>query len=173
MAIASKKPASAPTLVDSPAPAATPVVTPRQPAGEALADPAAALGEFQGTLRASVEKGLAQTRDAYAKAKAAADESAAALETSYAAARAGVAAINAKAFDTLRANVEANFDFLKSSFAAATVADYVELQGEFARQRIDAAADQAKEIGALAQKAAIDAVGPLNAQIAKTFSLSL
>jgi len=174
MAIASKKPASAPTPVDSPAPAPMPIVmpAPSEPV-KLFADPAATIGEFQGTLRASVEKGLAQTRDAYAKAKAAADESAAALETSYAAARAGVAAINAKALDTLRANVEAHFDFLKSSFAAATVADYVELQGEFTRQRIDAAAEQAKEIGALAQKAAIDAVGPLKARIAKTFSLTL
>jgi phasin len=180
MAIASKKPA--PTLIEPPAPAPM-LVAPPAPAPVAMpapsepvklfADPAATLGELQGTLRASVEKGLAQTRDAYAKAKATADESAAALETSYAAARAGVAAINAKAFDTLRANVEANFEFLKSSFAAATVADYVELQGEFTRQRIDAATDHAKEIGALAQKVAIDAIGPLKAQVAKTFSLSL
>src|SRR5580692_9468467 len=164
MAIAPKKPA-VPLALAPVALAPQPIAAP----APVVADSAPSITEFPGAVRASVEKSLEQSRAAYAKAKAAADESAAALETSYAAARAGVAAINAKAFDTLRANVEANFDFLKSSFAAATVADYVELQGEFARQRIDAAADQAKEIGALAQKAAIDAVGPLKARIAKTF----
>jgi phasin len=165
MAIAPKKPIPAPVVQ----PAAAPTFSaPAQPA----AAPAASIGELPGDLRASVEKSLVQSRAAYAKAKLVADESAAALETSYSAARAGVAAINAKAFDTLRANVEANFDFLKSSFAAASVADYVELQGEFARKQLDAAADQAKEIGALAQKAALDAVAPIKAQVAKAFSLS-
>ena len=167
MATASKKPtlplAAAPVAL-APQPIAAPAPL--------IAAPAASSGEFPGALRASVEKTLDQSRAAYAKAKAVADESAAALETSYAAARAGVAAINAKAFDTLRANVEANFDFLKSSFAAASLADYVELQGEFARKQMDVVADQAKEIGALAQKAALDAVQPIKAQVAKTFSLS-
>ena len=168
MAIASKKATPAPSVTQA-EPSLQPAVSAPAPL---VADLAASPSEFPGALRASVEKGLVQSRAAYEKAKLVADESAAALETSYAAARAGVVAINAKAFDTLRANVEANFDFLKSSFAAATVADYFELQGEFARKQIDAATDQAKEIGALAQKAALDAVQPIKEQVARAFSVS-
>jgi phasin len=164
MAIAAKKPNLPLAAAPAPQPVAAPVPV--------IAAPAASPSEFPSVLRASVEKTIDQSRAAYAKAKVVADESAAALETSYAAARAGVVAINAKAFETLRANVEANFDFLKSSFAAASIADYVELQGEFARKQMDVAADQAKEIGALAQKVALDAVQPLKAQVAKAFSLS-
>ena len=140
--------------------------------GKLLAAPEPSASEYQGVLRDSVEKGIAQGRAVYVKAKVAADESAAAIEASYAAARAAVAAINAKALDTLRANVEANFDFLKSSFGAASVADYVELQGEFARKRIDAASAQAKEFGELAQRFALEASAPIKAQVAKALNLS-
>ena len=81
--------------------------------------PAAALTQLQGNLRAAAEKGLTQTRAAYSKAKTNADEAANALETSYAAAKAGVLAINAKAFEALRVNADANFDFFKAAFAVA------------------------------------------------------
>ena len=122
-------------------------------------------------MRASVEKGLAQTRDAYAKAKVVADESAAALETSYAAARAGVAAINAKAFDTLRANVEANFDFLKSSFAAASRRRLCRTAG-----RVRAPAHRRRRRPGQRDRRAGPESGdrrrrPIKAQVAKTFSL--
>jgi hypothetical protein len=48
---------------------------------------AATLTELQDRLRAAAEKGLAETRSAYVKAKVAAEETADALETSYAVAR--------------------------------------------------------------------------------------
>ena len=149
---------------------------PAEPAAspaEVVAAPAATLTELQDRLRAAAEKGLAETRSAYVKAKVAAGETADALETSYAAARAGVVAINAKALESLTANVEANFDFVKSAFGVAGFADYVALQSEFARARLDAVADQAKAIGELAQKTALDALEPIKAQVAKSFKLAL
>jgi phasin len=135
--------------------------------------PAATLTELQDQLRAAAEKGLAETRSAYVKAKVAAGEAADALETSYAAARAGVVAINAKALESLTANVEANFDFVKSAFGVGGFADYVALQSEFARARLDAVAAQAKAIGELAQKTALDSLEPIKAQVAKSFKLAL
>ena len=173
MATASKKtPAAA--VAELAAPAAEPAAPPAySEAPKRFADPAASLIQIQGTLRATIEKSLAQIREACVNAKLAADESAAAMETSCAAARAGAAAINAKALDTLRANVEANFDFVESTLGVAGVAEYVELQGEFARRRIDAVADQFKEIGALARKVAADSVAPISEQVVKAFRLSV
>jgi hypothetical protein len=135
--------------------------------------PAAALTQIQDQLRAAAEMGLAETRSAYGKAKVAATEAVDALETSYAAARAGVVAINAKALESLTANVEANFDFVKSAFAVGGFADYVALQSAFASARLDAAAGQAKAIGELAQKTAVDSLEPIKAQVAKSFKLAL
>jgi hypothetical protein len=135
--------------------------------------PAATLVQIQDQLRAAAEKGLGETRSAYVKAKVAVTETVDALETSYAAARAGVVAINAKALESLIANVEANFDFVKSAFAVGGFADYVALQSAFAGARFDAAAVQAKAIGELAQKTAVDSLEPIKAQVAKSFKFAL
>ncbi len=180
MATAPKKNAgnSAPTAFDVPTSAADESPAPFIPAppveiAKAAEAPVAALLEVQGNFRSAVEKGLSETRAAYSKAKTTADETANALESSYAAAKAGVVAINAKAFDALRANVDANFDFVKSVFAVKNVADYVTLQGEFARKRIEAITDQTKEISALAQKVAGETTEPLKEQVAKTFKIAV
>jgi phasin len=135
--------------------------------------PAATLTGLQDQLRAAAEKGLAETRSAYVKAKAAAGETAEAVETSYAAARAGLVAINAKALESLTANVEANFDFVKSAFGVAGFAEYVALQSEFARARLDAVAGQAKAFGELAQKTTLESIEPIKAQVAKSLKLAL
>jgi phasin len=142
-------------------------------APKAIEAPAAALSELQGNLRSVVEKGLVETRAAYAKAKTSADETASALETSYAAAKAGVVAINAKALEALRANVEANFDFMKSAIAVKNVADFVTLQGEFTRKRLEAMTDQTKELSALAQKLAAETAEPIKGQVAKTLRIAV
>jgi len=134
---------------------------------------AATLTELQDQLRAAAEKGLAESRSAYVKAKVVAGETAGALESSCAAARAGFVAINAKALESLTANVEANFDFVKSAFAVGGFADYVALQGAFASARLEAAVGQAKALGELAQKAAIDSLEPIKAQVAKSFKPAL
>ncbi|MGD0561698.1 MAG: TIGR01841 family phasin [Roseiarcus sp.] len=181
MATAPKKTAAvtpAPTAFDAPAPAAVEAPVPAlsaslSEAAKALEAPVASLTELQGNLRSVVEKGLSETRATYAKAKTAADEASNALESSYAAAKAGVVAINAKALEALRANVDANFDFVKSVFAVKNVADYVALQGEFTRKQIDAITGQSKEIGALAQKLATEAAEPIKEQVAKTFKIAV
>jgi phasin len=166
--IPSAAPAEAAVSVAESAPTPAPSASP-----QVFAAPAATLSELQGRLRAAAEKGLAETRSAYVKAKVAAEETAEALESSYAAARAGVAAINVKALKSLTANVEADFDFVKSAFGVGGLADYVALQSEFARARLDAVADQAKAIGELAQKTVLDSLEPIKAQVAKSFKLAL
>jgi len=158
-------------------PAASPAEVVAAPAPSALSPmfgaPDATLTELQDRLRAAAEKGLTETRSACIRAKVAVQETAEALETSCAAARAGVVAINAKALESLTANVEANFDFIKSAFGVAGFADYVALQSEFAGARFDALAGQAKAIGELAQKATLDSLDPIKAQVAKSVKFAL
>ena len=164
LSAASAEPAaSVAEVAAAPAPSASP---------QMFGAPMVTLTELQGQLRTAAEKGLAETRSAYAKAKVAADEAADALETSCAAARAGVVAINAKALESLTANVEANLDFVKSAFGVGGFADYVALQSEFASARLDAVAGQAKAIGELAQKTALEALEPIKAQVEKSFKLA-
>ena len=135
--------------------------------------PMKSMTEMQEKVRVALEKGLTETRANYAKAKSAADEATSAIETSLATAKTGVVEINTKAIEALKATAEANFDFMKSIFAAKTMSDYVTLHTEFARKQVEMMTGQSKEIGALAQKVATDSVEPIKAQVAKTFKVAV
>jgi phasin len=137
---------------------------------DAFAAPAA---EIQQSFRSALEKSVVESRAAFAKAKTAADETANAFEVSFAAAKDGAFAINAKAFETLRANADANFNFLKAMFAAKSLPDLITLQTEFARKQVETITGQTKDFGALTQKAMADAVGPIKEQVAKSFKIAV
>ena len=158
-------PSTAPLkVVDAP-------VSPAQPAEAQLA--AAPAEEIQQSLRIALEKGVVESRAVFIKAKIAADETASAIEVSFAAAKDGALAINAKAFEALRANTDAGFDFLKDAFAAKSLSDLVTLQTEFARKQVETITAQTKDLGALAQKAVVDAVEPLKEQAARSFKIAV
>ena len=116
---------------------------------------------------------MVESRAAFAKAKTAADETASAFEVSFAAAKDGALAINTKAFEALRVNADANFDFLKAVFAVKSLPDLITLQTEFARKQVETITGQSKDFGALAQKAMADAVEPIKEQVARSFKLAV
>ena len=136
----------------------------------AVVEPAA---EIQQSVRMALEKGVVESRAAFAKAKASADDAANAFELSFAAAKDGVIALNAKALEALRANAEANFDFVKASFAAKSLSDLVALQSEFARKQVDAVTVQFKDLGALTRKAMVETIEPIKEQVAKSFKIAV
>jgi phasin len=139
-------------------------------AAEALSAPAT---EMQANVRQAVEKGVAETRAAYAKAKTAAEEATGAFEASYSTAAKGVIAFNAKALESMRINAEANFDFMKSVIGVKSVSEFVALQSEYARKQAETVSAQAKEIAALAQKVATESAAPIKGQVARTFKLAV
>src|SRR5271169_2172357 len=134
---------------------------------------AAPAAEIQQSFRSALEKGVVETRAAFAKAKTAADETASAFEVSLAAAKDGALAINAKAFETLRVNADANFNFLKAMFAAKSLPDLITLQTEFARKQVETMTSQTKDFGALTQKVMADAVEPIKDRVAKSFKIAV
>jgi phasin len=155
--------AAAPKKNAAPPPAPARVVTVSK-AVETVVEPVA---EIREVVRTALEKGVVETRAVFVKAKASADEAATAFEMSFTAAKDGVIAINAKAFDALRANTEANFDFMKASLAVKSFSDLIALQSEFARKQVDAITVQAKDIGALTQKTVANTFEPIKDQVAK------
>ena len=142
------------------------------PATIAVEAVSAPLAEVQETVRNVVEKSVVDTRDAYAKAKAAAEEATGALESSCATAAKGVLELNAKALEALRVNAEANFDFLKSVIGVKSVSEFVALQSEHVRKQAEAISAQAKEMSALGQKIATETAEPIKTQVVKTFKLA-
>jgi phasin len=129
--------------------------------------------EIQQSFRSALEKGVVESRAVFTKAKIAADETASAFEVSLTAAKDGALAINAKAFDTLRTNADANFDFLKAMFAVKSLPELVTLHTEFARKQVETITGQTKDFGALTQKAMADAVEPIKQQMARSFKLAV
>jgi phasin len=136
---------------------------------EAVVEPTV---EMQESVRTALEKGVSESRAAFARAKASADDAANALEQSFAAAKEGVVAFNAKALEAMRANAEANLEFIRASFAAKSLAELVALQSEFVRKRVDAVTGQFKDLGALAQKTAVEAFAPVRERVVKTFRVA-
>jgi phasin len=134
---------------------------------------AAPAAEIQQSFRTALEKGVVESRAAFAKAKSAADETANAFEVSFAAAKDGALAINAKALEAMRENADANFDFWKAMFSVKSLPDLITLQTEFARKQVETMTSQTKDFGAMARKAMADAVEPIKEQAARSFKLAV
>ena len=166
IAIAAKRSAAA-RAVSAPAPVEAEAVMPET---ARIATPAA---EIQQSFRSALEKSVVSSRAVFARAKTAADETASAFELSFAAVKDGALAVNARAFESLRANADANFDFFKAVWAAKSLSDVVTLQAEFARKQVETITSQAKDLGALTQKTVVDAVGPIREQVAKSFRIAV
>lgn len=145
------------------------------PAAKAAPILAAALPvtEIQESVRSALEKGVVESRAAFAKVKASVDDASSAIEVSFAAAKDGVIAINSKAFEALRANAEANFDYLRASFEVKSLSDLVALQSKYARKQVETMTAQAKDIGVLAQKTLTGTVEPIKEQVAKSFKIAI
>jgi phasin family protein len=137
---------------------------------EALVEPAM---EMQETVRNAMQKGVVETRAAFAKAKASADDAANAFELSFTAAKDGVIAFNNKALAAVRANAEANFEFVQASLAVKSVTDLVALQSDFARKQTDAVVVQFKDLAELAKKTVVETIEPIKDQVTKTFKIAV
>jgi phasin len=157
-------------VVDSAAAATARIVPPE--VAKMFEAPAKSMTEMQEKMRAMIEKGIAETRGVYTKAKSAADETNSALEASFVTAKTGAVEINSKVLEALRASADANFDFVKSILGVKSIADYVTLHSEFARKQIETLTGQTKEIAALAQKVATDSAEPIKTRVAKTFKIA-
>jgi phasin len=157
-------------IVESAAATTARIVPPE--VGKMFEAPVKSMTEMQEKMRAMIEKGIAETRGAYTKAKSAADETNSALEASFVTAKTGAVEINAKVLEALRVSADANFDFVKSILGVKSIADYVTLHSEFARKQIETLTGQTKEIAALAQKVATETAEPIKTRVAKTFKIA-
>ena len=116
-------------------------------------------------VRQSSEAALEQSRALYERMKQAAEEATGSLETAYGAANKGVAEINLKAIETLKANTDAAFEFARALGEVKSFSELLALQSEHARKGYETLAEQARTFAGLAQKVAADSVGPLNARL--------
>ena len=112
-------------------------------------------------IRAFAEKGVEQSKEAYAKIKTGAEETQKALESTFETAKAVSSDLSLKTISAFRANAEVGFAHLEALVGAKTLSEVVELQTAFLRKRVEMGVEQAKEFQAVASKAAEQVSAPI------------
>jgi phasin len=125
-------------------------------------------GKATDQLRSFAEKSLEQSKDAYAKFKAGAEDAQKTLETSFETMKQAGDEVSLKAVAAMRANAEAGFGHLEALIGAKTISEFVELQTGFVRKNVEMLVDQAKDMQAVSSKAAEDIAKPVKTAFDKT-----
>ncbi|PZV38457.1 phasin [Mesorhizobium kowhaii] len=118
-------------------------------------------------VSAATEKGVEQTKEAYAKVKTGAEETQKALEASFETAKAVGSNLSLKTIAVLRANTEAAFSHFEALVSVKSPSEFVELQTAFVRKQVEQTVEQAKELQAAATKAAEDISRPIKSAFEK------
>lgn len=119
-------------------------------------------------FRAFTEKGVEQSKEAYARLKTGAEEAQKALEATFEQARAAGSDLSLKSIAAMRANAEASFAHIESLVGVKSVSEFLELQTAFLRKGFETAVEQAKEFQSASSKAAEQVAKPAKAAFEKS-----
>jgi phasin len=121
-------------------------------------------------IREIADKGIAQTKVNFDKAKTATDQGADLFKTSYATAAKGATDYNLKFIEIARANTNTAFDYAHAMLAVKSVPEFFELSTAHARKHFETMTAQTKELATLAQKMTTDIAEPLKTGVTKAFN---
>jgi hypothetical protein len=119
---------------------------------------------YRKTVRALAEKSVAQTRQLYEHSLEAVLES---WERLVDAAGQGTVALNRKAIDIARRNINTGFGLAESLAGAKNLAEAMELQAAYWRKQLGDLAAQAGEMRTLSTKVTADVAAPIKAQVTR------
>jgi hypothetical protein len=119
-------------------------------------------GQMPESMRALAEKSVAQTRELYVHSLEAVLES---WERFVVAAGQGTVALNRKAIDIARRNINNTFGLVERLAGAKNVAEAMELQTSYWRKQVGELASQAGEMRTLSTKVTADVAAPIKAQV--------
>jgi phasin len=112
-------------------------------------------------FRAVAEKGVEQSKEAYAKFASGTETTQKALQTSFETAKSVGNELSLKTITTLRANAEAGFSHLEALVAVKSPSEFIELQTAFLRTQVEKTVEQVKEFQAVTTKAGEDVSKPM------------
>jgi hypothetical protein len=116
------------------------------------------------SMRALAEKSVSQTRELYVHSLEAVLES---WEGFVVAAGQGAVALNRKAIDIARRNINSGFSLAESLAGAKNLAEAMELQTAYWRKQLGELASQAGEMRMLSTKVTTDVAAPIKAQVTR------
>jgi phasin len=123
--------------------------------------------EMPEAFREMAEKSVEQTRDAYAKAKVASEEAADLLQNTYEGAAKRATDYNRKLIEITRANTRAAFEYVHELLGVKSPSEFIELSTAQMRKQFEIVSEQNKELCALAQEIATEAVGTIKTSVSK------
>ena len=112
------------------------------------------------SFRDFAEKGAAQTKEAYAKMKEAAEDATKTVEATLESAQAGSVELGLKAIDALRTNAENSLSHMEALLGVKSVSELFELQTAFLRKQAEVAVEQAKTLQETSKKVAEKVAAP-------------
>ena len=118
-------------------------------------------------FREFAEKGIAQTKDAYEKVKAVAEENTEILETVYSTASQGSTEYGLKVIEIARYNTNVAFTFVEKLFGVKSPSELIELTTAHSRTQFETLSAQGKELTTLAQKLATETAEPIKTGVSK------
>jgi len=119
--------------------------------------------------RKFADKSAAIASETLEKGKAAAEQSARAVQQSYSATVENVRDFNVKMIDMAQANAEAVFDLARQLATAKEPSAMVELWTAHAKRQFETLSEQTKELSALGQKIASESAEPLTRGVNQAF----
>ena len=121
-------------------------------------------------FRETAEKGVAQVKDTYEKAKVATEQATDILKDTYATAAKGATEYNLKIMEIARTNTNAAFEHAQQLLGVKSPLEFIELSTAHARKQFDTMIAQTKELTELAQKVTTKITEPLKAGMTMAFN---
>jgi phasin len=123
--------------------------------------------EVPAAFREFAEKGVAQSKEAYEKFKATAEQNTEILETMYSTATQGSTEYGLKLIEIARYNTNAAFTFVEKLFGVKTPSELIEVATAHSRTQFETLSAQGKELAGLAQKVATETAEPIKSGVEK------
>jgi phasin len=121
-------------------------------------------------FRETAEKGVAQVKDTYEKAKVATGQATDILKDTYATAAKGATEYNLKIIEIARTNTNAAFEHAQQLLGVKSPSEFIELSTAHARKQFDTMIAQTKELTELGQKVTTKITEPLKAGVTMAFN---
>ncbi|NMG40783.1 phasin [Chelativorans sp. ZYF759] len=119
-------------------------------------------------MRAMAEKGVEQTKEAYAKMKDGAETTQKALEETFEAARTSSTEMSLKSIAAMRAGTDSSLSHMEAMLGVKSIADMFELQTAFMRKQMELSVEHAKELQALSTKSFEEVSKPMRSLAEKS-----
>jgi phasin len=123
--------------------------------------------EVPAAFREFAEKGVAQSKEAYEKFKATAEQNTEILETVYSTATQGSTEYGLKLIEIARYNTNAAFTFVEKLFGVKSPSELIEVATAHSRTQFETLSAQGKELAGLAQKVATETAEPIKSGVEK------